>query len=357
MSAPIKDLIHATPVSASAPCRIDMGGTLDISTFYYPLRNLNPCTFNIAIDLRTEVQISANDSQRVKVSANGFESAEFLLHEAPFSHPLGLIFNIAAYFNAEGTHIQIHSASPPRSGLGGSSVAAVALMAAFSTAICRTGAYRQLYRREIAILAHALEESITGLPCGLQDQLAAAYGGMNAWQWHGRVKEGVFEKESIIKNSDLPEFRKHLLIAYCGLPHESVDINGKWIRRFLAGQDRHRWRDIIQCTQRFIKAMAARDIGQAVRAMNEETSLRMEMTPDVFDDLGYRLRDAAVRCGCAARFTGAGGGGCVWALGEAEDIARLEGAWGKILSTRNSARLLDFNIDTDGLAYDHPESR
>ena len=43
------DILESRPIEASAPCRIDMGGTLDISTFYLPLRHLYPCTLNIAI--------------------------------------------------------------------------------------------------------------------------------------------------------------------------------------------------------------------------------------------------------------------------------------------------------------------
>jgi len=127
----IKNIFESKQIEVSAPCRIDMGGTLDISTFYYPLRYLNPCTFNIAIGLRTKVTLSPYERGMVKVSSRGFESVEYPIDEVPFNHPLGLMFAVAAYFRYEGVHIQIDSSSPPRSALGGSSVAAVALIAAF----------------------------------------------------------------------------------------------------------------------------------------------------------------------------------------------------------------------------------
>jgi len=57
MAYNLKDILKYRLIEASAPCRIDMGGTLDISTFYYPLMHLNPCTFNIAINLRTRVSL------------------------------------------------------------------------------------------------------------------------------------------------------------------------------------------------------------------------------------------------------------------------------------------------------------
>jgi D-glycero-alpha-D-manno-heptose-7-phosphate kinase len=104
-----------------------MGGTLDIDTFRFPLHHFSPCTFNIALNLRTRVCLLPYRAGMVKVSSKGFKAAEYPFDQAPFDHPLGLIFAIAAYFRAEGVHIVIESSSPPRSALGGSSAAAVAL--------------------------------------------------------------------------------------------------------------------------------------------------------------------------------------------------------------------------------------
>ena len=354
MSVNLKRYLESDPVETSAPCRIDMGGTLDISTFYYPLRHLNPSTFNIALNLRTHVRLLPFDARAVKVSSKGFDSAEYPVDSAPFDHPMGLMFAIAAYFQAEGVHIHIDSTSPPRSGLGGSSVAAVALIAAFSSVLGKIGIYRQLYRREIAILAHAVEESVAGVPCGLQDQLAAAYGGVNSWRWHGRVKEAVFEKETVLKKNALANFEKNLLIAYCGIPHESRNINQCWVRNFISGKDRGLWAEIIHCTQKFTDALKRQDLQDAVNAMNHETLIRKEMTPDVMDDLSDRLAEAARGESCGARFTGAGGGGCMWALGETAHIDRLRDVWEKILTERQDARLLDAKIDSDGLLYSCP---
>ncbi len=354
MSVNLKRYLESSPAATSAPCRIDMGGTLDISTFYYPLRHLNPSTFNIALNLRTNVRLLPHDAPTVKVSSKGFDSAEYPVDAAPFDHPMGLMFAIAAYFQAEGVHIHIDSTSPPQSGLGGSSVAAVALIAAFSSVLARIGVYRQLYRREIAILAHALEESVAGVPCGLQDQLAAAYGGVNSWKWHGRVKEAVFEKDAVMKKNAVAGFQKQLLIAYGGITHASRNINRCWVANFISGKDRNRWAEIIHCTQEFTDALKRHDIQDAANAMNHETLIRKEMTPDVMDALADRLADAARQEGCGARFTGAGGGGCMWALGQAAHIDRLRDVWEKILTERPDARLLEAAIDADGLLYNCP---
>ena len=98
----IQKKLENRPVTASAPCRVDMGGTLDISTFYNAFRYLDPCTFNIALDLRTRVTLLPYRAGRVKVSSRGFPAAEFLMDQTPFNHPLGLMFAVAAYFRAAG---------------------------------------------------------------------------------------------------------------------------------------------------------------------------------------------------------------------------------------------------------------
>jgi D-glycero-alpha-D-manno-heptose-7-phosphate kinase len=347
----VRDILESHPISASAPCRIDMGGTLDISTFYYPLRHLSPCTVNMAMGLRTVVQLFPYDKGIINISSKGFKSAEYPLEKAPFHHPLGLMFSVAAYFGVEGVHIDIASSSPPRSALGGSSAAAVALIAAFSRMLEKTG-QPAISGRQIARIAHELEASVAGVPCGLQDQLAAVFGGVNAWYWPGDCLGPAFRKKTLIKTKDLKKFGRHLLLAYCGVPHESKDVNGKWVRQFLSGKFHGHWAEIVVCTQKFAEALVAGNIEDACLAMNKETAVRKEMTPEVLDEMGDALVGSARENRCAARFTGAGGGGCIWALGAVEDIEKLKGPWESILSKRKGACLLDPKIDSKGLLYE-----
>jgi D-glycero-alpha-D-manno-heptose-7-phosphate kinase len=342
-------ILEKNAIEISAPCRIDMGGTLDITTFSYPLHHLEPCTFNIAIGLRTRVRLRPYSKGGVKISSRGFEDAQYPTAAAPFNHPLGLMFAIAAYFEARGIHIEIESQSPPRSALGGSSVAAVALVAALSKLVSHTEADTSFDRRSIALLAYRLEESVAGVPCGFQDQLAAAYGGVNTWHRQTHPRSALFKKKVVVRKDLHKKFERHILLAYCGKPHESKDVNGRWVKQFLAGHHRDLWTEIIACTHKFVTAVKEQNYQQAAIYMNRETALRRKMTPDVLDDVGERLVEIAVENNCGARFTGAGGGGCLWALGEIEHIDRLRPLWEKALSFRKEACLLNAKIDSDGL--------
>ena len=349
MNNKIRRILEKNPIEASAPCRIDMGGTLDIRTFYYPLRHLSPCTFNIAVGLRTRVRLMPYHNDRIKISSKGFKSAEFPMDQAPFAHPLGLMFAIAAYFNAQNVHVQIESPSPPRSALGGSSAAAVALIAAFSKLTELAASKEPLTRSQIALLAHGLEESVAGVPCGFQDQLAAIYGGVNAWIWPSSIQSSPFRKKVILRKALHRDFEKHLLLAYCGKPHESKNINSRWVHQFISGQFRGLWAEIVLCTRQFVAALADQNYLLAAELMNRETAIRQKMTPDVLDAVGIRLAKAAFDRNCGARFTGAGGGGCIWALGDIKHIDSLRPVWEEILLSENGAFLLDLKIDSQGL--------
>lgn len=344
----LKNFLESGPVRAAAACRIDCGGTLDIKTFYYPLHYLSPCTFNVALNMKTRVRLLPYSSGRIKVTSRGFETEVHRADSAPFSGPLGLVFAIATYFRVEGVHIEIVSESPPKSALGGSSTAAVALIGALTNALAGDG-IPKMSRKQIVLLAHAIEEAIAGIPCGMQDQLAAAYGGINAWYWPSEPGDMHFKRREVLTKEGYAALETRLLLAYCGVPHESQDINSKWIDQFVKGRARHLWSEIVFCTNEFVQAMAVKDWSAAVRAMNREVEIRIKMTPEVFDEMGVALFEKALAHDCGARFTGSGGGGCIWALGEEENISTLRPEWVDILSRREGAKLLDARVDPNGL--------
>ncbi len=347
----LRTFLGTHEIRASAPCRIDMGGTLDIRTFSYPLHAMEPTTVNMALALRTEVAVDPFDPGVVKVSSAGFDPAAFPAGEAPYTHPLGLMFAVADALGLDGVHIRIRSASPPRSALGGSSVAAVALVAALSRLLESAGR-PAVTRHQAAMIAHAVEESVAGVPCGTQDQLAAAFGGANAWHWTSGPEGAGYERRPLGFLAAPGRFENHVLVAYCGVPHESRDINRRWVRAFLAGKDRERWREIARLTRRFAAALEAGDLSAAGAAMNEETDIRKAMTPDVLDEVGNALAAAGRDMGCGVRFTGAGGGGCLWALGPRDPVAGLRTPWESILAGRPDGRLLDAPLDGEGLRVD-----
>jgi len=337
--------LEGKQIRTSVPCRVDFGGTLDISTIYLPMSAQSPVTFNIALDLRTGVTLLPWQKGYVKVSSKGFEPAVFKKDEAPFHHPMGLMFAVAQYFDAGGVHIHIESASPPRSALGGSSAAAVAIVSAFCHLLGK-----KIDPSHMAWLAHYIEAGVAGVPCGMQDQLAAAFGGVNQWIWKmGKTGPGFRQKKIFECDADIEAFNSHILVAYCGIPHISKDINKQWIDSFLRGETRAVFEKIADLTKEFSLHIKKTNYRQAADLMNRETKLRLEMTPDVLDNTGKILFESAIGCNCGARFTGAGGGGCLWAVGETDAIVILKRKWQDILLTVEGAGILETKIDNKGI--------
>ncbi len=352
----IDKILEQKKIETSVPCRIDLGGTLDISTFYLSMNHLRcdldiifPSSFNIALDLRTVVTLSSYKKDYIKVSSKGFESAVFQKNEVPFNHPMGLMFACANYFkghfNRKGVHIHIESSSPPKSALGGSSSAAVAIIAAFLKAL-----EKPLIPEQIAWLAHYLEASVAGVPCGMQDQLAAAFGGVNHWIWKMGKISPEFERVPLFdQEDDIEAFNSNIIVAYCGIPHVSKDINSQWVKSFIQGDTRSVFEKIACLTDQFCTMVKNKNFIKAADLMNQETKLRLEMTPDVLDNTGQKLFNKAMDVNCGARFTGAGGGGCLWAIGEKYDISRLKPFWEKILGPVKDAKVLNTRIDNNGI--------
>jgi len=339
----LRNRLQKEHIVTSAPCRIDMGGTLDIPLFNYYLKDLLPRTFNIAVDMRTFVSILPHKPGKIKISSKGFNSEEFSLNKTPFDHPLGLMFAIVSYFKVDGIHIKIDSKSPPKSALGGSSTAAVALIYALLIA-----KGLKLTKDDIVMLAYNIESIVAKVPCGIQDQLAATYGGINAWRFPG-FPNVRFMKEPLIFVDKYKKINNNILLAYCGIPHESKDVNSKWVDQFMRGRTREMWHEIVLLTNTFIHKFKEENWSEAALAMNKEVEIRRELTPEVFDETGILLVEEAINNNCGARFTGAGGGGCIWAIGESQHIAELKDSWSKIIENVEDARLLEFNVAENGI--------
>ncbi|TYT75608.1 galactokinase [Desulfobotulus mexicanus] len=349
MVVELENCIPENEISASAPCRVDFGGTLDLPLFYYGLGPDLACTMNIALNLRTTVKIKPYKKGRVRVASRGFAFAEFPCGRAPYRHPLGLVFAILDAFGVRDLSVEIHSASPPRSALGGSSVMAVALVALLMK---MKGENPEANVKDVVLMAKNIESAVAGVPCGMQDQLAAAFGGMNLWHWDGSNLMQPWKQSVLMTGKEYENLSSCMLVAYGGEPHDSLDVNGRWVQGFAEGKTRAEWKDIALLTRRFAEALAKMDLKTAIFCMEEELAIRLRLTPEVLDPAGMRLASAAGNLGCGVRFAGAGGGGCVWALGPEDKIGVLRSHWRRLMETMPGAMILDAAPEKDGVLFD-----
>lgn len=345
----VNPILTEGPVEASAPCRIDCGGTWDIKAMALPYEAIAPTTVNMALTLRTRVILYPHRPGSVKITSQGFEEEEAHRVEAiPFTSHFGLFSAAVLYFGFHGIQVEIRSESPVKSALGGSSTALVALIQALSNLGRRVGR-PPLSRREILHLAYHLEDAISGGNCGMQDQAAAVYGGVHQWVWQYGNRTTPFRRVPLLDQQGREALSRRLLVAYSGKTHTSAATNLDWIEGFVSGRTRSGWRTANRIVQQLGRAIQAQDWNGAARRLQGEMAVRRRITPQALDENTEALVEAAEKTGCGARFCGAGAGGSVWALGERENIDRLKPAWERMLAQMRGGRILTCRVESSGV--------
>ena len=118
--------------------------------------------------------------------------------------------------NDEGIDLFVHSDAPPGSGLGSSSALVVALIG-----LLKHWRRRPMTHYEIAELAYHIEREELGIPGGMQDQYAAAFGGFNFMEF-GRT--GAVVNPLRIDPEIINELEYNLLLCYTGSSRLSANI-------------------------------------------------------------------------------------------------------------------------------------
>ncbi|SPD73526.1 GHMP kinase, N-terminal domain protein [uncultured Desulfobacterium sp.] len=346
---PLSSILAKQPIEASAPCRVDSGGTWDIKAMSLPLEAERPTTVNVALNLRTHVALSPYKEGWVKISSDGFRKTEECYRDRLFFDSIfGLFFAAISHFGFHGLKVNIRSESPVKSALGGSSTALVALLQALNKASALVGG-RRLSKKDLLHLGYHLEDGIAGGNCGLQDQAAAVYGGVNQWLWQYGDRAGAFKRVPLLDRKGQKALSDCILVAYSGTSHVSSRINRNWITQFLSGKTRQGWIRVNKIIHELAAAVKDQNWTRAAGLVQEEMAIRKKITPEALVPVTLRLIREAERQGCGARFAGAGAGGSLWAIGDKKDIQRLRERWAYSLSTVKGARLLDCQVDPVGI--------
>ena len=345
----VRELLTRSPVTVSAPCRVDAGGTWDIKALALPLERKSPATVNMALTLRTSVTLSPHDDGLVKISSRGFSPGETASrNQLPFDSPFGLFFAAVSYFGFHGLEVTIDSQSPIKSALGGSSTALVALLGALQE-VAALQNNRVFSRKANLHLAYHLEDGISGGNCGIQDQAAAVYGGVNLWKWHFGNWSEPLTRTSLLDKEGQKKLSNHILVAYSGKSHVAAQTNHQWVKDFLSGKTQSGWIKSNEAVHSFARAIQAEEWERAAFFLREEMALRREITPEALDDVTEKLVAEAEKANCGGRFAGAGAGGSVWALGSIKNITALKRKWQELLMPIKDAKILNTGIDSEGV--------
>src|SRR6266478_2463384 len=113
----IRRVLRERSITASAPSRLDCGGTLDLLPLALQLEKWRPGTVTIAISLRTTATLRAGANDTVVVESSSIGREEMALESLPLTGPFALVNSIIHHFRITGFQLVLHSDVPLGSGL------------------------------------------------------------------------------------------------------------------------------------------------------------------------------------------------------------------------------------------------
>ena len=208
-----------------------------------------------------------------------------------------------------GVRILVRSDAPPGSGLGSSAALGVATMAALSQYL-----RWNLLPYEVARESQALEVEELGLECGVQDQMASAYGGVNFMEVqypHARVSP------IHLSTGTLCELEDRFVLVYTGRSHFSSEMHQKVIAEYDAGRNTVHFQRLTECGIRGKESLLSGDLEAFAETMNQNWEAQKALHPDITTPEIEALHAAATATGAIGfKANGAGGGGTVTILAQ-----------------------------------------
>ena len=167
---------------------------------------------------------------------------------------------------------------------------------------------------EVARESQALEVEELGLECGVQDQLASAYVGVNYMDVtypHARVSPVA------LSAGTLCELEDRFVLVYTGRSHFSSEMHEKVIAEYEAGHNRQYFQRLTECGVRGKESLLSGDLEAFAETMNQNWEAQKALHPDITTPEIEALHQAATAAGAIGfKANGAGGGGTVTILAQ-----------------------------------------
>ncbi len=338
--------MHA-PFAVTAPVRIaDIGGWTD--TWFAGTGTV--C--NLAVGPGVTVEIVGGGSaeqptlvlsdfgQRVRLDREGAQSLRR-------NHPvLAEILHRHLRPELSIAEISITSAVPPGSSLGTSAAVGVAMIAAMDIA-----GGQVVDPQRIAERAHAAETG-AGLQSGVQDHVAAAFGGIS----NISISYPSFEVAGVdVSNYVTTELSARLRTVFLGR-HDSSSVHQMVIKRLEALGNPEHYPELSMlrdAAEQAVNALRADDMQAYGAAMLATVEAQRGLHPDLISPAAQQLTDLALSFDGAAKVNGAGGfGGSVTLLApeSTERRADFDRQLASLVGRLAGASLLHLELSNSGVA-------
>jgi D-glycero-alpha-D-manno-heptose-7-phosphate kinase len=242
----------------------------------------------------------------------------------------------ARRFGIDGVHLHLESDFPIGAGLGGSSAAGVASVAALACARGDT-----MSPDEIAELSRSIEIEDLGIAGGRQDHYAAAFGGALAL----RFSSGKTEVTRIPLTAEFrAEIERRSTIVYTGTSRISGETINAVLGAYAAREPRvlRALERMRETAEDMARALGERDLDALASLVAEQWHHQRSLHPAIPTPLIDEIIERAAHAGAVgAKALGASGGGCVIVIaarGREAEVRDARGGLGQVLPFKIAER-------------------
>jgi D-glycero-alpha-D-manno-heptose-7-phosphate kinase len=293
-------------IKCTAPIRIcDLGGWTD--TWFAGTGKV----LNLAVFPSVEVTVITRAQQprepQITIHAENYQDTYHIQPDSKSwtKHPLieaGFkLFKLPKDLHLD---VTIFSEAPAGASTGTSASVSVAILGALDLI-----GGRSLTSYEIAGKAHHIESEMLHLQSGIQDQLCAAYGGINFIEMSNYPEASV---SPVTLNDELAwELESRLLLIYLGQPHSSSAVHETVIKRLERSPQFRRYLEPLRKAANAGKeALLGGDLTAFGEAMIANTAAQKKLHPDLVGERANLVIEVANRLGVSGyKVNGAGGAG------------------------------------------------
>ncbi len=323
-------------IRSRAPVRVcDMGGWTDT---WFCKRGV---VLNIAVDLYTHVNLVPNETNEIRIISEDLDLTAEIKDYRKIEYDGNLDLLKAAVKRmgvASGMDIHVRADSPPGCGTGTSASVAVAMLGALARF---TG--KPMLAYQIAELAHALETEELGMESGVQDQYAAAFGGISFMEIdYPRVRISQLR----IEERTACELEERMFVVYLA-SRSSSEMHKRVVENYRKGdkQVHAAFDELTASAYDMCDALTSGDLDRAGALMTRNWNAQLRLHEDMSTPAIEKLRSIAEEHGAVGfKVNGAGGGGSAVILSAAGREHELRSA---LLD--NNAHLLPCKLNFHGL--------
>ena len=193
---------------------------------------------------------------------------------------------------------------PARSGLGSSSSFTVGLLHALYALNGKMSTKRQLALDAIHVEQNRLNENV-----GSQDQVLAAFGGVNVIKFGG--KDHFQVSPVTIDTERLDDFQSHLMLFFTGFSRFASDIAAEQIKK--TPHRKKELRLMLQMLDEALKILNSDDdLAKFGKILHENWKIKRSLTDKISTPVIDEIYSSAIKAGAlGGKLLGAGGGGFI----------------------------------------------